>query len=120
MMSGSWEELAWKKYLEARIRPGEYLLNRVVSQGLDRRHLRQAGRILEAAVGTGEPFPASAYLNLGIYYMLERKEDPEAVQKMVRTWNTYLTLVPRNDPSSELVRQVLENPETAELKIGTY
>ena len=117
---GTWEAIAWQSRFDAGSRLATQLMNHEVTHGGNRRYLQLAGRMLEAAAATGEPLPAAAYLNLGIYYFLQRGEDPTAVPKMVRTWQHYLESAPPGSPQIDLVREVLQDPDGAELKIGAY
>jgi hypothetical protein len=120
IVTGSWEEVAWNGRLAVGTRLGTQLMNFVVTSGGDPQYLIEAGRMLEAAVATGEPLEASVYMNLGIFYFLRREADSDAVQKMVDTWEEYLKLAPLEAPQRALIRELLQDPAGAELNIGAF
>jgi len=118
LAAGSWDEMARREFRKLDSRRGNRLLAEALVRPIGKQHVRRAASLLEQAIETRDEPSPDLYLNLGIGYYLLREEDPVAVRKMVRAWESYLRIAPPAAPQRALVAHVLRDPENADIALG--
>lgn len=106
-LAGSWEELAWIDYWEARHRRAHMFLLLALSRQDDPALLRRAAAGLDELVASHPAPPASYYKNLGIARARLAATDAASRAPAIAAFQQYLARADGADPEIPAIRQAI-------------